>query len=80
MKRFFVIECDTEFYSVYVYEVQRRFTEKVVYEHEACAEMAICGPVSPKFYGQLDRLLVTKASIAEASPITPEAPVEEVKP
>lgn len=71
MKKFFVIQCDTEDDYVFVKEVTRTFTKTVEYRHEAGDVPVVSGRLSPKFYGRLDALLITSDKVEQAAPIVP---------
>lgn len=74
-KRFFVVECDSEFNSVYVYAVNKDYKHGTVnYHHNATDASVVSGPLGPKFYGQLNSILVTSETIRNAEPITPDPP------
>lgn len=78
MKRFFVIECDTEYNSIWVHEVGKEFTAEkddnrgVQYFRSPSQQPLICEFPGPKFYGQLDTLLITKNKLEQAEAIVPE--------
>jgi len=77
MKRFFVIDADTEMHSVFVHELTREFTAEdgdraIAYHRAASADSLICDSLSPRFYGKLDALLITADKLNNAAPITPE--------
>lgn len=74
MEQQFVIETDSKMGTAFVYAVSKKFTDKVVYEREAGVSGVICRVLGPKFYGELDLLLVTADKIENAAPITPETP------
>jgi hypothetical protein len=84
MKRFVVIECDTEFSSVFVHEVKQEFTadndpaKGVAYFRNPSDHALICDQPGPKFYGRLDALLITAGKIKNAAPIEPETVQEMV--
>jgi hypothetical protein len=70
MKRQFVIECDTEMSTVFVDEVTKDFENGTVnYHKEAGGKPLLFGFLGPKFYGQLDALLITAEKIADAKEI-----------
>ena len=80
MKLHYVIECDTEMYSVFVRSVKQEYSsdpdagdKQVIYYHSANEPIPVMEPLGPKFYGHLDALLVTKGKIEDAAPVTPEA-------
>jgi len=79
MKRHFVIECDTEYNSVFVYEVSRDFSSTVDYHREPVVEAVFHDFLSPKFYGKLDAILFSKERIENAPPITPQAETPETR-
>jgi hypothetical protein len=85
MKRFIVIECDTEFSSVFVHEVKQEYTadedpdKGVGYFRNPSDHALICDQPGPKFYGRLDALLVTRGKIEHAPAIIPETMVELVE-
>src|ERR1700691_3162253 len=77
MQRFLVIECSTEYNSVWVYEVQREFTSNqadkgVTYYRSPSDSSLFLDPIDPKFYGKLDAVLITRQKIDEAQPMEPE--------
>lgn len=76
MKKFFVIETDTEMYSVFVYEVEQSFSDQVNYVREAGIRAVVHESPGPKFYGKLDSLLITRNTLENAAPITPEIKVQ----
>ena len=77
MKRFIVIECDTEFSSVFVREARQDYRDGTVnYRHEAGANSLICDSPSPRFYGRLDALMITRDRIEKAKPIIIERQAE----
>jgi hypothetical protein len=84
MQRFMVIECSTEYNSVWVYEVQREFTSNqadkgVTYYRSPSDSSLFFDPIDPKFYGKLDAVLISRQKIDEAQPIEPETMVERVE-
>ena len=77
MRRCFVIEADTDNYSAFVYEVFRKMSDDAnsyVYSRQVTEDPLFNTIPGPKFYGQLDPLLVTKDRIKNAKPIEPEFP------
>lgn len=76
MERHFVISCDTGLSTVFVREVTRTFSKTADYHHDPSGPIIICGFPDPKFYGQLDALLVTRQKVEKANPIVPEPPPE----
>jgi hypothetical protein len=77
MKRYFVIDVDSEFSSVRVLEVTQDFEHGTVNYHRGASDSSLINAEpSPKFYGQLDALLVTSEKLAKAEPITPELAVQ----
>lgn len=86
MKTFLVIECDTEFHTVFVHQVTREFTADpdanrgVAYHRSASQSSEIADPPSPEFYGKLDALLLTAGKLADAAPITPVVEQPEAQP
>ena len=81
MKRCFVIEADTDIYSAFVYEVERtNDVDHYIYKR-VIEKGALFNTVpGPKFYGQLQPLLVTKATLMDAKPIEPEFDVSAASP
>ena len=80
MRRFFVIEADTNYNTVWVHEVTQTFTDTVNYHREASADSVINDFLGPKFYGKLDALLITAEKLKNAPPIvvvTPEGTGDE---
>ena len=80
MKKQFVIECDTDMYSAFVYEITSRkyivgqdgAPDQYVYARNITDERLFNTDIGPKFYGKLDKVLFTKNTIALAEPIEPE--------
>jgi hypothetical protein len=85
MKRFIVIECDTEFNPIFTYEVSREFTadddpnKGVAYYRHPADHSLFMELLGPKFYGKLDALLINRSRIEDAAPIEPETMVERVE-
>ena len=85
MKRFVVIECDTEYSSVFVHHVEQEYTAEedpakgVAYYRNPSDHALICDQPGPKFYGRLDALLVTRGKIEHAPAIIPETVQEMVE-
>jgi hypothetical protein len=72
-EKFFVVECDTEYSAVYVYEVSKDYEGGTVNYHRSAKDGSVVnGHLTPKFYGKLDALLVTADKIKDAKPIVPE--------
>lgn len=72
MRQQIVIETDSEMGTVFAYAVSMDYTDKVNYRREASDKPLLCRVLGPKFYGELDALLVTADKIKDAAPITPE--------
>lgn len=75
MKRYFVIEADTEMYSAFVYEVSREMDKHgniYVYGRPVMEDPIFNQVPGPKFYGKLHTLLVTQETLKLAKPIEPE--------
>lgn len=77
MKRQFVIEVDSAFETVFVHEVSKNCVAGDWTYTRLSDDAIIQAFPDPKFYGQLDALLLTHSRIRNAKPITP-APVEAV--
>ena len=83
MKRMYVIECDTEHWSAFVYELTSRTfdmgsgkpeEERYLYSRPFGTEALFNHQPGPKFYGKLHPLLITKDTLEKAQPIEPEPP------
>jgi hypothetical protein len=73
MKSHFVIDVDDDGF-VRVLKAERSFgAGAVIYSRASKADSLVCTyDLNPKFYGQLDALLITPKKIAAAAPIEPE--------
>jgi hypothetical protein len=75
MTHCFVIKVEDGY--AYVREAKVDYDGTTVnYRHDPAAEVALCGFVGPRFYGQLDVLLNRDKHIMEAQPIEPESDME----
>jgi hypothetical protein len=74
MKQFFVIEVDDDGFTR-VLAVEREYTETGVSYCRKANDNRLINTLepNPKFYGQLDALLITPAKLAAAAPIVPAA-------
>lgn len=73
MQRYFVIECDTEYSNVFVYEVSKDFENGTVNYHKSSPEdhSVVMGTPGPSLYGKLDVLLVSRDKLENAESIQP---------
>lgn len=78
MKRQFVIDCDTAYHTVAVYEVTKEITADGV-EYKRDTEESIFNEfLGPKFYGKLDAILISRDRLENAKPIDPEMPANRI--
>lgn len=73
MKQFFVIEVEDDGFTR-VLRVEREYTTVHVSYNRSAKDASLINAfeLNPKFYGQLDALLVTPAKLAAATPIVPQ--------
>lgn len=71
MQSIYVIEADDKMMSLFVFKVTKKYTpDGIVYVREGDPEKAVLQDFScPKFYGQLDSLLITESKLKDAEPI-----------
>ena len=79
MKRYLLIEANTENEYLHVYEVQKqRSTETLNFSCAPAGCLVLTKRCGPEFYGHLDALLVTKDKIEKAAPIVPDIPQDDL--
>jgi len=79
MKKYIVIEADTNYYSLFAYEVSRKMDDKgddYVYRRKAGCEALVQALDRPRFFGTLDVLLPTAETLRSAAPIELVKPAE----
>jgi hypothetical protein len=78
MEKSFVIECDSERSTVFVYEVDKAHERsEVIYKRPLGDPQTFNEFIGPKMYGKLQAILFSAETIHQAKPIEPQMPRTE---